>query len=454
MTAGRRLRTVIAAAVAVVVGLAVVAGILILRDADDGSAAEVGATRVTAAVERRALEAVLTLPGTYHLDGPMSVRVPEGGDASRRVVTSVPFSVGDRVTAGSMVIEVNYRPVLLLQSALPPYRDLRPGTIGPDVANIQAGLRSLGHEIPEEETATFGPVTQDAVRAVYEAAGHEPDYTEGSAEATDSAIRAARDQADAAYRMANEAHLSGGDATELVAEYHRAQAAADEFERSSGVMLRVDTIVTTTETALTVGGVSVSEGQPVEPGSPAMLLSAGDTVLRASLSAQQANLLASGPAKVIAPPSDCAVGDPIEATDDHEAAPSVDDAGIIEDAPDPSTSENTITIDGDTGGDGANARPGTDSLQVTVHCEAPPSIDLAGSDTVVTISVEVTGPESLVVPATALIYESDGTAAVIVSERGEETRTGVEVVAEANGFVAIEAADSGIREGARVVVNE
>lgn len=452
MTGGRRRRWTAFAALVPVLAVTVVAGIVVLRDGDDGVSRQAGPARVTVAAERRALEAVLTLPGSYDLDDPVEVRVPEVGGGSRQVVTSVPIAVGERVPAGSVLLEVNYRPVLLLQSALPPYRDLRPGTTGPDVANVQTGLRNLGHEIPDGEIATFGPATREAVRATFEATGHEPDYTEGSVEATEATVRVAREEADAAYRAANEVHVNGGDATELIAEYHRAQEAADEVERSSGVMLRIDSVVTTTETALTVGGVSVSEGRPVTADSLAMTLSPGDPVLLATLSPQQAHLFDAGPVEVLSPSSDCEVGEPVKPTDEVDADVPVD--AETDESGEPSSEETTI-IDGDRvgDGDGGAGSPDSDSLQVAVRCQPPPSIDLTGSDTVVTLSIEVSDADSLIVPATALVYGADGSPSVIVIDGADETRTAVNVVAEANGFVAIGDPNSVIDEGTRVAVD-
>lgn len=64
---------------------------------------------------------------------------------------------------------------------------------GPDVAQLQVALRSLGYQIPESEGA-FGPATKEAVTALYKDRGYSAtrvgDEEADAAEKTKVALRA------------------------------------------------------------------------------------------------------------------------------------------------------------------------------------------------------------------------------------------------------------------------
>ena len=63
-----------------------------------------------------------------------------------------------------MVAEVSGRPVFLLTGTVPMYRALGPGAVGPDVAQLQDGLRELGFKIADAK-GTFGDGTLAATLA-------------------------------------------------------------------------------------------------------------------------------------------------------------------------------------------------------------------------------------------------------------------------------------------------
>jgi len=92
----------------------------------------------------------------------------------RAVVTATSTAPGGTVAAGQEILAVNGRPVLALPGSFPGWRDLREGDTGPDVAQLQEGLRQAGHAIRTGENGSFGPATVRAVRALYRAAGAAP----------------------------------------------------------------------------------------------------------------------------------------------------------------------------------------------------------------------------------------------------------------------------------------
>jgi multidrug efflux pump subunit AcrA (membrane-fusion protein) len=93
---------------------------------------------------------------------------PAGMDA---VVTAVPVHVGSEVTAGSLLLAVSDRPLVMLYGDVPLTRDLERGTRGPDVARLQDALRSAGFTITDASD-TFGSTTAQALRALYKSIGY------------------------------------------------------------------------------------------------------------------------------------------------------------------------------------------------------------------------------------------------------------------------------------------
>jgi hypothetical protein len=81
---------------------------------------------------------------------------------------------GEEVVAGSWLVAVNDRPVLVLPGPFPLYRDLAFGAQGADVEVVQEGLRVAGLAVPAREQGTFGVQTQRAVAQLYERAGFSP----------------------------------------------------------------------------------------------------------------------------------------------------------------------------------------------------------------------------------------------------------------------------------------
>jgi peptidoglycan hydrolase-like protein with peptidoglycan-binding domain len=119
----------------------------------------------TAEVERRVLADTVTFRGkvTTLRRHDVTAEAPPG---SRAVVTAVPVEPGDTVRSGTVLVEVSGRPILLLEGALPAYRDLTEGDRGPDVAQLQQSLRGLGYSVGDA-AGRWGASTSAAVRALY-----------------------------------------------------------------------------------------------------------------------------------------------------------------------------------------------------------------------------------------------------------------------------------------------
>jgi peptidoglycan hydrolase-like protein with peptidoglycan-binding domain len=96
-----------------------------------------------------------------------STALPSGA-----VVTRVAIPSGELVSAGAAVTELNGRPVFVFPGQFAFYRALAPSDQGPDVSQLQNGLRAAGYFISSSEDGTFGAGTASAVAALYRTAGY------------------------------------------------------------------------------------------------------------------------------------------------------------------------------------------------------------------------------------------------------------------------------------------
>lgn len=134
-------------------------------------AGEPSATVLTAAVERRVLVDTVVLRGTVTPQLSLDLTPSTARDGGKPVVTSLRAKIGEPVLAGQVIVEVSGRPLIVLEGAIPAYRDLRPGTEGPDVEQLQRGLRTLGYA-NSDKRGTFGEATKRAVVKFYSDRGY------------------------------------------------------------------------------------------------------------------------------------------------------------------------------------------------------------------------------------------------------------------------------------------
>ena len=161
------------AAATVVVGVVVASGVGVMSGAKQQARAAQQSSVNTVKVERRKLSAMVSEAGilTYaaQSDGsPYSVI-----NHARGSYTELP-SVGDVISQGHVLYRVNDRLVVLLHGATPAYRTLVVGASGPDVAELNADLVTLGYATPADlrpSSAFFGPATTTALMKLQAALG-------------------------------------------------------------------------------------------------------------------------------------------------------------------------------------------------------------------------------------------------------------------------------------------
>lgn len=154
--------------------LGFVAGAHIRSPADAlADAAPPRASVLTAPVRGGALEPRSIGSGTIEWSRTITVPAVQSANGLRSVVTRRNSKPGDSVAAGQVLVEIAYRPVIVLPGPVPMLRDLRRGDRGPDVAELQDALEAVGHPVSDAD-GVFGASTERALVALYRAVGYEP----------------------------------------------------------------------------------------------------------------------------------------------------------------------------------------------------------------------------------------------------------------------------------------
>ena len=194
---------------------------LVVSPADAAAeAAPPAAGPITVPVEMRALANDVVLRGDVVYENPVDVVLETGDLGGPAVVTGGVPEVGATLDAGSVLLEVTGRPVILLGGELPVYRTLRMGVSGPDVLQLKAALGALGIPAGDVTSSTYDAATASAVEALYARVGYPaPTADEDARAVLDSArdaVTAAQDGV-ASAQAALKAAGAGRPASELIA---------------------------------------------------------------------------------------------------------------------------------------------------------------------------------------------------------------------------------------------
>lgn len=386
---------------------------------------------LTAPVELRVLRDTVVLRGMVGAD--QTIDVTPAPAEGRPIVTGVRLNADDEFTLGTVLVEVAGRPLVAMAGKVPAYRDLRPGSTGKDVSQLQETLKALGHD-PGRLDGTFGSGTKAALQALYRALGYEV------VEAGDaSAVRAAEDAVASAQRVLEQAQQAlaqveanpptpqPGDpdpveqARESVRaaeeDLSRAQNALADVLRTTGPMLPLSEYVFLSQFPARVEHTTARLG--VEVTNPLLTLSSGALVVQARVNAGQRALLAEGMAVEI-----------LAETMGISSAGTIANIGGLED-------------DEQTGR----------THRVVVAPDAALDHRLGGADVRLTVETASTEVEVLVVPLTAIFIDTDGQTAVRkVTDDGDELRVLVTPGVSGDGYVAIMVAGAALEPGDLVVV--
>jgi multidrug efflux pump subunit AcrA (membrane-fusion protein) len=151
------------------VGLATAVFIDTPHDVAARSAAPAAAP-ITAVARSQVLSHAIALQGIVRARRPILVRAM--APFSTVTLTRMPVKAGDRVKPGRVIAEIDGQPVILLRGRLPAYRNLHEGDHGPDVAQLQRALVSLGYA-NFDPRGFFGKSTALALVLFYRHLGYE-----------------------------------------------------------------------------------------------------------------------------------------------------------------------------------------------------------------------------------------------------------------------------------------
>ncbi|MGC0331561.1 HlyD family secretion protein [Streptomyces sp. SAI-170] len=406
---------------------------------------------LTAPVERRVLADTVVTRGIVAASQTVDL-APAGiaADGSAApVVTKVMVRSGQTFQAGRVLAEVSGRPVFALPGTLPVYRDLKPGTQGDDVRQLQQALRTLGHDPGSDAAGTYGPGTKQAVAALYAAIGYEP-VVAGGGQGGEDPVEAARDQVKQAQRrldalLRQDSGSASGDdgksADDQTADGKSADGksadgktaadtghaddvryaredlaeAEDDLEQAeavSGAMVPASEVVFLSGFPARVDTMNAKVGSEV--GEKLATLSAGRLVVRGALGAHEKDLVRPGQkVEVLSEVYGDQVTGTVASVADTPAAPEGE------------------------GADAAAASAGQ-GYTVVVRPDSALAARLAGQDVRLTIEAATTGRKVLVVPVSALSAGADSRTTVTVLERsGERRRVEVRAGTSGDGYTEI-----------------
>ncbi|MER5320835.1 peptidoglycan-binding protein [Streptosporangium roseum] len=175
----RRVLSGIVAGVVVIAGAGWAVGTRLRSPADEAALRQPPRpSLITSPVVRQKLTSTIAVSGTLAYGSPLPVSLAGvvGGTAEAQRVTRAPRP--GRIVEGSVLMEVNGRPVFALRGKVPMHRTMAPGTTGADVRQLQTALRRLGFGAPV--TGVFDSATTAAIQRWYAKRGYaaqEPDLT-------------------------------------------------------------------------------------------------------------------------------------------------------------------------------------------------------------------------------------------------------------------------------------
>ena len=102
-----------------------------------------------------------------------------GGSSAAVYISRLDVAAGQTISNGEKLAEIDGEPLFALAGRVPAWRDITPGESGPDVAELQKALASLGYYAGGDTPGFFGTPTQDAVSLYYEHLGYTAPATGG-----------------------------------------------------------------------------------------------------------------------------------------------------------------------------------------------------------------------------------------------------------------------------------
>ena len=376
-------------------------------------------------VESRVLTSDVVTRGTARFGSPQSISLsPSTLKSGPGIITTVPER-GTPLDEGDVLLIASGRPVFILQGEIPVYRDIAPGDAGDDVLQLEEALKRLGLN-PGDVDGTFDEATSEAVKDWYAAAGFDPFLC--PTEDQLAALRSLENELALATneKLAAEAALAAAPLDAQNAEEREVKrlttlveiisAKVDHARLKVGVQIPIDEIVFIPILPVRVSLVNVDIGDSAS--GEVMTLTDNQLLIDSSLPLSEAPLVKTGLSVSIDEPD---LG--VKAT------------GVVSKVAE---------------------TPGTDGVDgFHIYFETlvdETAVQLEGFSLRLTIPVESTGEEVMVVPVSALSLSADGTSRVQVENNGRLEFVAVEPGLSADGFVEVTPIDGTLVPGQFVVI--
>ncbi|WP_052391200.1 peptidoglycan-binding protein [Streptomyces sp. NRRL B-24484] len=392
-------------------------------------------------------------------------------------VSALAVKAGDAVANGQLLAEVSGRPLFVLKGAVPAYRDLKQGSSGSDVAQLQAALADLGHGRGSDAEGEFGPGTASAVTDLYRQLGH-PAPTGGAAakQAVDAAKRAveadqrtvddlkSRQTPAPAVPSAAGASAAPPEQTvlpDLAAQLAQAEqklsddkAALARAQEADGPVLPAGEVVFLPVLPAAVTAVNAAVGVPVT--GPLLSLTSGDLVVTGQLTPGQAPGITPGMTVEILSESTGTVvrGKVAELGPRTTTAP----AGRVIAIGGAAAPPGSGTAAGSGGAAAAPAAPAAPPAAAYVPLRITPAeplpAALSGQNVRITVQRSATAEPVLCVPVAAVYTDATGRTAVTrIGSTGRKVTVPVTTGVNADGYVAVTPVQAAqLQPGDQVVV--
>jgi peptidoglycan hydrolase-like protein with peptidoglycan-binding domain len=329
-----------------------------------------------------------------------------GGSSGGVYISRLDVAAGRTIFNGEKLAEIDGEPLFALAGRVPAWRDITPGETGPDVAELQRALASLGYYSGGDTPGLFGGATQEAVWLYYGHLGYTPPSSGGvpmtdviflpSLPAKVVAVNGAKGQQPGQPFL----ELAARGSLALTGELPPAYAA----QVKRGLKVKTFDEVTGIHAAGRVTGVGLAT--TVAPIGAIVNVGGGSGSVGSAGSTGSGSSLAAG-------------------------------------------SGNSGTS-GNAGGPGA-----TPFIPLTVRPSTPLPAALDGENVLVTVETGRTEGPVLTVPVAAIVTTASGTSYVTVAgEHGKQTQVAVTPGISENGYVQVSPVRSGkLAAGDRVVVS-
>lgn len=445
-------------------------------------------------LEERVLTSAIITRGTARYGQPQPVTLaPSALKAAVGVVTTLP-APNATLEEGDRVLTASGRPVFVLQGAIPVYRDLTPGSSGPDVQQVEAALQRLGFD-PGVVDGVYDEQTSAAVAAWYTDAGWSP-FAATTAQRTalvelETALAVARNQQAAAADAVAAAPLAVAAARANAESARQAAAAVVEQKRTIHATIKNDPTATSAaranaeaelaaaeaavHAAEVAGEVAIQAALNAQKAAKREAVVAATTVTRLetehSLAQQQAGVkipadelvfLPTLPVRVeqVTGTIGAAAGGQLLQVTNHQlvidGALPLDEAALVKPGMTVMIDEPDLGIKATGLVTRVAGAPGTDGVDgYHIYFETQVSeteMTLEGVSLRLTIPVESTDGAVTVAPLSALSLTAEGHSIIQVEQGGALTTMRVEPGLSTDGFVAVTPLDGALAPGQLVVI--